>query len=153
MAKVIALGPGGKAQAPERDDRFRAVIDAVRSTGRLDQLLLSPPVKSHEQADDMRRGLFRSARYYCSCGGHSCTRRYPNTPHEAAEAGGCPGGGQRISCRADVVTVPGPDGKRLYAVQFTLHDKAEAIRAVIDKYGPDPNNWPYFSKRKQSREE
>lgn len=142
MGKVIAIGPGGKPQAPERTDHFRPVIDTVRSLKLLDQLLISPAVARHEQADDMRRGLYRSARYYCSCGNWKCTRQHNNID-------GCPDGGQRISCRADVVRVTSPQGKPMYAVQFRLHDKQESMRHVIARYGPDPNQWPYFSKRKR----
>ena len=151
MGRVIALGPGGKPQAPERSDFYREVIDLIRDRGQLDQLLLSPAVRDYESADDVRRGLYRSARYYCSCGGKNCTRQHKNTPSEDNPEGGCPNGGQRISCRADVVTVTSAEGKKQYAVQFQLHDKAEAVRAVVQKYGPDPNNWPYFAKRKKMK--
>lgn len=149
MARVIALGPGGKSQAPERSDHFRDVIEAVRAAGMLDQLIVSPRCRDYEHADDVRRGLYRSARYYCSCGAANCTRRWKNTPGQGNSTGGCPDGGQRISCRADVVTIAGDDGKKHYAVQFQLHDKSEAVRAIIAKYGPDPSKWPYFSKAKR----
>ena len=102
-----------------------------------------------EQAADLRRALYRSARYYCSCDRLYCTRKHKNVPPDD----GCPEGGQRISCRADVVTVTDPKtGARKWAVQFTLMDKREAIRAVVQKYGPDPNKWPYYAKRKQLKE-
>jgi len=149
MGRVIALGPGGKAQAPVRDDRARPVIEAVRSLGLLDQLLISPVCKTESEAGDLRLALYRSARYYCACGAMYCTRKHKNTPPD----NGCPDNGQRISCRADVVTVTDPTtGRKRWAVQFTLMDKREAMRAVIAKYGPDPNRWPYFAKRKQLKE-
>ena len=151
MGKVIALGPGGSAQAPARSDEFRGVIEAVRASGLLDQLLLSPPCRDYEHADEVRRGLYRSAWYFCSCGRKNCVYRHRNTPSEGNPGGGCPRGGQRISCRADVVTVM-KNGRKHYAVQFRLHDKREAIRAMIAKYGPDPASWPYFSKAKRSKE-
>lgn len=150
MSRVIAVGPGGKAQAPERRDLYAPVIEVARNTQQLDKLLLSPACRNHEHADEVRRDLYRSARYYCSCGRVTCVRRYPNIPHEGNPAGGCPHGGQRISCSADVVTVTGEDGRRVYHVQFRLFDKAEAIRQVVAKYGPDPNKWPYFAKRKRA---
>jgi hypothetical protein len=143
MGKVIALGPGGKPQAPERTDHFGGVIEQVRASGMLDELLLSPRCRSHEHADEIRRGLYRSARYYCSCGSSRCTRAHSNIE-------GCPDGGQRISCRADVVTVTGEDGRKYYHVQFRLHDKREAIRSMIEKYGPDPSKWPYQAKARRS---
>lgn len=155
MGKVIAVGPGGKAQAPERSDHFRPVIEHVRGAGLLDQLLLSPRCRDHEHADDVRRGLYRSARYYCSCGNWLCTRKHPNTPTKENPEGGCPDGGQRISCRASVVTVTvtadNGEKRKHYHVQFRLHDKREAIRAVVKKYGSDPAKWPYFAKAKRSK--
>lgn len=155
MGRVIALGPGGKPQAPERADYFRGVIDVVRERGLLDEVLLSPRCRDYEHADEVRRGLYRSARYYCSCGAKHCTRRHANFPTEEAPEYGCPDGGQRISCRADVVTVTTIDEngepRKHYHVQFRLHDKAESIRAVVQRYGPDPSRWPYFAKRKQRK--
>jgi len=151
MGRVIAVGPGGKAQAPARTDDFRDVIEAVRAGGLLDELLLSPACRGHEHADQVRRGLYLSARYYCSCGGKHCNRRWPNIPAEDNPQGGCPDGGQRISCRADIVTVTGEDGRKLYHVQFRLHDKRESIRAFVQKYGPDPSRWPYQSRAKRTR--
>ena len=147
---LIALGPGGKAQAPVRDDRCRPVIEAVREAGMLDQLLISPACATMTAAEELCTAMYRSARYYCSCGEIYCTRKHKNTPPD----NGCPGGGQRISCQAHVVTVTDPGtGARKWAVQFRLMDKREAMRAVIEQYGPDPNNWPYFAKRKRPKEQ
>lgn len=137
MARVIAVGTGGRAQAPVRDDRFRPVIEIVLGAGLLGRLLLSPPCKTMDAADDVRRGLYRSARYYCSCGEATCTRKHSNVS-------GCPRGGQRVSCQAKIVREHG--GK--LRVQFTLWDKAEAIRAHVERNGTDPNEWPYFARRK-----
>lgn len=144
MGRLIALGPGGRAQAPVRDDRARAVIEFVRDAGMLDQLLLSPVCATREQADDLRLALYRSAFYYCSCQEPQCIRKFKNYPPH----NGCPGGGQRISCSASVVSVTDASGAKRYAVQFRFMDKREAMRAVVQKYGPDPNAWPYFAKRK-----
>lgn len=145
MGKVIAVGPGGRAQAPARDDRCRPVIEAVRDHGLLDQLLISPPCPTAEAAGELRQALYRSARYFCSCGVKICTRKHGNVP-----PGGCPRGGQRISCQADVVRIRDPKtGRPRYAVEFRLFDKAEAVREVVRKYGPDPAKWPYLAKRKQ----
>jgi hypothetical protein len=152
---VIALGPGGRSQAPARDDRARPVIDTIVSHGLLDRLLLSPVCRTPGQADELRRALYRSARYYCSCGKHFCTRKYGNVPgtNEKNPAGGCPRGGQRIGCQADVVLWTDPaDGKQKYRVQFALYDKRESMREIVRKYGADPNKWPYFSKRKRLKE-
>ena len=46
MGKVIAIGPGGKPQAPERTDRFREVIDLIVGNKMLDRLLLTPLLQS-----------------------------------------------------------------------------------------------------------
>ncbi len=138
MARVIAVGPGGRAQAPARDDRFRPVIELVLAGGLLDRPLLSPVCKTMDAADDVRRGLYRSARYYCSCGEANCTRKHSNID-------GCPRGGQRVSCQAKIVR--GHGGK--LRVQFTLFGKAEAIRAHVERHGADPNEWPYYARRKQ----
>jgi hypothetical protein len=152
VGRVIAIGPGGKAQAPQRSDWYREVIDAVRDGGMLDQLLLSPACDGREHAEDVRRGLLLSARYYCSCGRKNCTYKHKNYPTEDSPEGGCPFGGQRISGRADVVTVTGEDGSKTWHVQFRLHDKKEAMRSVIQKYGPDPARWPYQSRAKRLKE-
>ena len=149
MGRVIAIGPGGRAQAPERDDRCRPVIEYVIANGLLDQRQLSPVCTSMARAEELRAALYRSARYFCSCGEPYCTRRYRNVPPD----NGCPRGGQRISCQADVVWWTDPaDSIRKLRVQFRLMDKRESMRAVVRKYGPDPNNWPYFARRKQLKE-
>jgi hypothetical protein len=150
MGKVIAIGPGGRAQAPVRDDRCRPVIEAVVAHQLLDRLLLSPPCRTQAEAQDLRLALNRSARYFCSCGRMYCTRKYSNLPSEASPHGGCPHGGQRTSCRADVVLWTDPaDGRQKYCVQFKVMDKRESMRWVVATYGPDPNQWPYFARRKQ----
>lgn len=155
MGSVIAIGPGGRAQAPLRDDRCRPVIEFVVSAGLLDQLLVSPACKTLHQAEELGRAIYRSARYYCSCDRTSCTRKHPNYPTGQNPDGGCPHGGQRISCRADVVTLTDPgsgSGRKQWAVEFRLYDKSESMRHVIAKHGPDPNSWPYFARRKQLKE-
>jgi hypothetical protein len=139
VAKVIAIGPGGKAQAPTRDDRYRTVIETVIGAGLMNRPLLSPPCKTRDEADDVRRGLHRSAFYYCSCGATYCTRKHSNVK------GGCPNDGQRVGCTAKIVK--GPDG--VLCVQYRVFDKQEAMRYVIQQYGPDPETWPYFAKRKK----
>lgn len=149
MGRVIAIGPGGRAQAPARRDVCRPVIDFVLQYQLLDRPLLSPVCPTQARALELRQDLFRSARYYCSCGMIYCTRRNKNIPPD----NGCPRGGQRVSCQADVVLWTDPaDGRQKYKVQFSFYDKREAIRAVVQRYGPDPNKWPYFSRRKQLKE-
>lgn len=149
MGRVIAIGPGGKAQAPTRDDRCRPVIEAVLEGGLLDRLLLSPACTTQEQARELRLALYRSGRYFCSCGHIYCTRKHKNIPPDD----GCPHGGQRVSVQAEIVSVTDPKtGRPRYAVQFAMFDKKEAIREVVKKYGPDPNKWPYFARRKQLKE-
>lgn len=143
MGRVIAAGPGGRAQAPQRDDRCRPVIEYVLAHGLLGRKLLSPVCTSIARAEELRQALYRSARYYCSCGAPYCTRKYRNVPPDD----GCPHGGQRVSCQAGVVR---DAGGRL-RVQFALFDKREAMRAVVRQYGPDPNRWPYFARRKEAR--
>lgn len=147
---VIAVAPGGRAQAPARDDRFGPVIALVHQHGLTDRPLLSPVCKTQAEADDIRRGLYRSARYFCSCQNKNCTRKWGNIPNQnkANPKGGCPNGGQRLGCRADVVQ----DTEGKLRVQFRLFDKAAAMRQVIKTYGPDPNEWPYFARRKQLKE-
>lgn len=146
MARVIALGPGGRAQAPVRDDRCRPVIEYVISNGLLDRLLLSPVCTSITIAEQLVAAMYRSSRYFCECGEPFCTRKYRNTPPD----NGCPAAGRRVSCRADVVIWTDPaDGIGKYRVQFRLRDKREGMRYIIQRYGPDPNKWPYFSKAKQ----
>lgn len=150
MGRIIALGPGGVPQAPARDDRFRDVVELVRSYSLLNRPLLSPVCKTRDEADDVRRGIYRSARYFCSCANPACTRKWGNIPgqNKANPGGGCPKGGQRIGCQAHIVT--DPEGK--LRVEFRLFDKQESIREVVRKYGPDPEKWPYFAKRKKIKE-
>jgi hypothetical protein len=150
MGRVIAAGPGGKSQAPERDDRCRPVIEYVVTRGLLGRKLLSPASLqlTLDDAAGLKRAMFRSARYYCSCDRWWCTRKFGNIPGRDRPAGGCPAGGKRVSCSADVVR----DAEGRYRVQFQLFDKTESIREVVRRYGPDPNLWPYFSKRKRPRE-
>jgi hypothetical protein len=141
MSRVIAIGPGGRAQAPVRRDVCRPVIEYVIMARLLDRKLLSPVCTSLPRAAQLRLDLYRSARYFCDCGMIYCTRKYKNTPPH----NGCPRGGQRISCVADVVM----DDKGNLRVQFQLFDKREAMRRMIQRYGPDPNKWPYNPNSKQ----
>ncbi len=138
MGRVIAVGEGGRPQAPVRDDRFGDVLGLVVARNLLGRPLLTPQCRDFDHADEIRRALYRSAKYYCSCGHSSCTRRYRNYP-AGGQPGGCPHGGQRISARADVVK----DADGRYYVQVTFRDKTAAMQAIVDKYGPDPDNWPY----------
>ena len=145
MAKLIEREwPSGRLGPPRRSDPFREVIDLIRERGMLDQLIITPAARSYDHADEIRRGINRSAWYYCSCGETGCTRKHNNIA-------GCPDGGQRISSRAEIVTRTGPDDRKHYHVQFQLHDKREAIRAMIDKYGADRSKWPYDPKARQLR--
>lgn len=138
VGRVIAIGEGGRAQAPVRDDRFRAVLEIIAERELLDKKVLSPECRDWDHADEVRRAIYRSARHFCSCGKVSCTRRHRNYP-VADQPAGCPRGGKRISVDADVVK--DEDGK--FYVQILFRDKAAAMRHVIETYGPDPNNWPY----------
>ena len=145
MGKVIAIGPGGKPQAPERTDRFREVIDLIVGNKMLDRLLLTPPCRDRDHADEIRRAIYLSARYYCGCSRTTCTRRHKNYPTPARPEGGCPYGGQHVSARAEIVK----DKAGKLRVQFQLHDKREAMRSVVAKYGPDPSKWPYQASAKR----
>lgn len=148
MGRVIAIGEGGKAQAPIRDDRFRDVIDWIVGQGQLDRLLLTPPCKDWDHADETRRAIHRSARHYCSCGRVTCARRHKNYVHDGRPAG-CPFGGQRVSAKdAQIVR----DKNGALRVQFELVDKRTAMQAVIDRYGTDPNNWPYNPRAKRLKD-
>lgn len=150
MGRVIAIhqGPDGRHRPgpPNRDDRMLPVIDFVRQAGMLGQPFLVPVrfTENTDQAEDVRRSLYNAARYYCSCGSRNCHRKYGNLP---VETGGCPDGGQRISCQARLVRRDGH-----VRVEVTLFDKREAIRQIIATYGPDPENWPYLAKRKKIKE-
>lgn len=111
----------------------------------LDQLVITPAARSYDHADEIRRGINRSAWYYCSCGEIRCTRQHDNIA-------GCPDGGQRISARdVEIVRKADENGRTRYHVQFQLHDKREAIRAMIDKYGTDRSKWPYDPRARTSR--
>lgn len=137
MPRVYAIDPEtGRMRPPVRDDRHRPVIQYTVESGLLGRWLLSPPHPNWAEAEDGRKGIYRSARYFCGCGDDFCTR---NNSQD------CPDGGQRVGARADVVK--DKDGK--LRVQFKLHDKAEARRYMIERYGPDPNLWPYNPRRKQ----
>lgn len=150
MGRVIAIGPGGRAQSPERSDYFRDVIDWCQRNGWLDRKTLMPgECKDYEHADWCRRMLLLSARYYCSCGRASCTRKHSNWPAPDGTPGGCPHGGQRIAGRADVVK----DKKGKLRVQFVLHDKREAMRSFIQQYGTDRSQWPYDPWAKRLKKE
>lgn len=139
MSRVIAIGPGGRAQAPERNDAYRPVLEWVLANGKLDQYLLSPVCQSEAKAGEVKNGLYRSGRYFCSCGAKYCTRKHNNID-------GCPDGGQRLSVQAKPVL----DDEGFIRVQFRVMDKRESMRAVVQRYGPDPNNWPYFARRKRA---
>lgn len=139
MGRVIAVGEGGRPQAPVRDDRFREVIEAVLARGLLGRPLLTPVCATWEQADETRRGLYRSARHYCSCGQRTCARRHRNYPAEPGHPAGCPRGGQRVSARADVVR----DQAGKYRVQVTLWQKTAGMASVASRHGTDPASWPY----------
>jgi hypothetical protein len=137
VSRVIAIHQG-QAGPPTRNDRFVPVLDLIQRHGLLDRFLLTPPCRDRDDAENVRRSIYTSARYYCSCGVKFCTRKYDNLT-------GCPDGGQRLSVRADVVK--NQAGK--YCVQLRVYDKREAMRAVVDKYGPDPSKWPYQSKARK----
>jgi len=152
VGKVIALGPGGKAQAPkrdERDERYRHVIDLARERGQLDEPQSTPACRNYEEADDTRRAILRSARYYCSCGRRTCAQKWKNYPTANNPEGGCPHGGQRITARADIMKAE--DGTLF--VQVIYHDKAESMRWTVQRYGKDPSKWPYQARAKRLKED
>lgn len=139
MSRVVRIFDG-RMGPPVRDDRFIPLIELIRSWDALDINFLVPrrytPTKA--EAQEMKRLLYLSARYYCSCGERHCVRKHDNVE-------GCPNGGQRVGCKADVVT----DGSGHVRTQFRFIDKAQSIRSVIERYGPDPVNWPYFARAKK----
>jgi len=138
MARIIAIGAGGKPQAPARDTRYAGVIlKALQGFG-FGRLILSPPCSTWDQADDVRRGIYRSAGHYCSCGDAMCFRKY--RPY-------CPQQGQRISSQADIVK----DDQDRLRVQFQLFDKKEARLSHVKRYGTDRSKWPYDPKAKRSK--
>jgi len=143
MSRVVAIHQG-KARPPARRDEFVPVLEVVRQRDLLGRLLITPEwmaLPTHDDADWTRRGLYMAARYYCSCGQRNCHRAYDNVA-------GCPRGGQRLSCRADIVK----DAKGRLRVQFTVYDKREAIRRHVATYGPDPSRWPYQAKARRLKE-
>lgn len=139
MGRVIKIFDG-RAGAPVREDRFIPLIDLIRSWDQLDQPFLVPAryTPDKQAAAEMMRLLYLSARYYCSCGVRHCVR-------EGSTVAGCPRGGQRISCKADVVK----DGKGGWRTQFRFRDKRDGQRYMIEHYGPDRSKWPYdpYAKR------
>jgi hypothetical protein len=139
----------GRAGAPVRDDRFIPVIELVRSWNALGQPFLVPRryTRTITEADEVRRLLYLSARYYCSCGDRHCNRKFPNVPHELNPGGGCPNGGQRISCRAEVVR----DSAGRPRTQFRFFEKRTGIRSVIERHGADPSLWPYQARARKAR--
>ncbi len=134
--RVIAIGAGGRPQAPRRDTRYEAVLRLALQLHGLNRLILSPPCPTWDKADDVRRGIYRSAGHYCSCGQAACSRRYRVY---------CPGEGQRISAQADIVR----DAQGRLRVQFTLFDKVSARRAHVRRHGTDRSRWPYDPKAKR----
>jgi hypothetical protein len=151
MGKIIAIhqGPDGRrVGSPLRDDRFFPVIEWIRGNRQLGNPWLVPVrfTENRDEAEDVRKSLYNAARYYCSCGERHCARKHSNYPSEKNPPGGCPLGGQRISCKADVVMHNGH-----VRVQFVFYDKREAMREVITKYGPDPSRWPYQAKAKRMK--
>lgn len=144
MARIIAVGPGGRGQAPERDDRFGTVIAAVLEHGFLDRPLLTPAARNLEHADEVRRAVYRSARYFCTCGERYCTRKYPNVRDKRVV--GCPRQGHRVSCKAEIVR----DASGKYRVEIIFRDKTDGIRHVVATYGPDPSKWPYQAKARRT---
>lgn len=150
MGRVIAIHQG-RAGPPTRDDRFIPVAQWVLDSGQLGQPFLVPIryTENRDDAEAVRKSLYLAGRFFCSCGKPACTRKYGNVPGQNAAnpEGGCPAGGRRLSCQASLVMVNGH-----VRVQFAFFDKKEAIREVVAKYGPDPENWPYLAKRKRAKE-
>jgi hypothetical protein len=136
LARVIAIGPGGRAQAPARDTRYAGVVTMALELHGRGQPVLSPPCATWEQADDVRRGIYRSCKHYCACGHPMCTRKYPRF---------CPDGGQRLSAQASIVR----DDQDRLRVEFTLFDKAAARRAHVQRHGTDRSKWPYDPKARR----
>lgn len=150
VGRIIAIHQGLDGRKtpgpPVRDDRFFPVIDWVLANGELGNPWLVPVrfTENRDEAEAVRKSLYNAARYYCSCGQRHCLRKYTNYPSGKNPDGGCPAGGRRVSCKADVVTRNGH-----VRVQFTLYDKREAMREVVARYGPDPSKWPYQAKAKR----
>jgi hypothetical protein len=153
MGRVIAIhrGPDGRSIAgpPIRDDRFTPVIEWVINAQELGNPWLVPIkyTSDRDEAEAVKKSLYNAARYYCGCGYRNCVRKYSNIPTENNPGGGCPDGGQRISCQAHLVRHEGH-----VRVQFKFFDKRESIREVIAKYGPDPADWPYSPWAKRIKE-
>ncbi len=141
MPRVIRIF-GSTAGPPIRDDRFIPLIELIRAWNALGQPFLVPGryTPTIEKASEIKRLLYLSARYYCSCGDRHCNRKHSNID-------GCPNGGQRIGCRADVVK----DAKGRPRTQFRFFDKRESIRSVVERYGADPSKWPYQARAKKAR--
>ena len=152
MGRIIAIhqGPDGRRSPgpPKRDDRFAPVAELLVTRGELGLPRLVPleHTPDRDAAEAVMRSLYNAARYYCSCGYRNCTRRNPNIPHERSPGGGCPDGGRRIGCHAELVMHKGK-----LRVQFTYWDKREAMREVVARYGPDPARWPYNPRAKRLR--
>lgn len=146
MARVIAVWQGGSGP-PVRNDRFIPVLKIIQGKGLLGRKILTPVCKTHDQAEDVRRSLYTSARYYCSCESRNCARQHNNYPTDTNPEGGCPAGGMRLSMSAHIVK----DKQGHLRVQLQVNDKKIAIRYMITKYGADPSLWPYQSRAKKLR--
>lgn len=140
MSRVIRIYDG-QAGPPVRDDRFIPLIELIRSWNALGVNFLVPRryTPTRDQAEEMKRLLYLSARYYCSCGDRHCNRKNSNVD-------GCPNDGQRVGCKADVVK----DAAGHIRTQFRFIDKRESIRSVVERYGPDPSKWPYQARAKKA---
>lgn len=137
MARIIAIGTGGKPQAPARDTRYAGIILKALKVHGFGRWILSPPCATWDQADDVRRGIYRSAGHYCSCGDPMCHRKYRLF---------CPQAGQRVSAQAVIVK----DDQDRLRVQFQLFDKKAARKSHVARYGTDRSKWPYDPKAKRS---
>ena len=110
----------------------------VTAQGLLGRALLSPPRADYDDATDTMRGLYRAARYFCSCGKRTCTTKFNNEV-------GCPDGGQRVGVKAEVVR----DQHGQLCVEFTARDKKETRAHIAAKY-PDPMAMPYQPGRRRA---
>jgi hypothetical protein len=143
LPRILGVDEHGHVRNVVRDDRYDIVIETALAVMTQRQLpygspLLSPVCPTFEVADDVRRGIYRSALYYCGCGVWGCHRK---------DSVACPQGGQRIGRRADIVR----DDDGHLRVQFKLFDKAAARAYMITTYGNDRSKWPYDPKQKKSR--
>ena len=118
-----------KAVPTRTDCRFDHFVAAALSQGFGRELVLRD-IETYERADEIRKGIYRCARH----------RKV------SAEAGP-----SRVVTGRDEMGIH-KSGKT-YTLRFRIHDKRDARRRHLERYGADRASWPYDPRRKATAEE